>query len=60
MCVGMVDAAGRGGDVMAELPNPVMLWRNIATVARCKVLDALMAVERYVSERYRRPGPRDN
>jgi hypothetical protein len=45
---------------MAELPNPIMLWRNLATVARCKVLDALMAVERYVSERYRRPGPRDN
>jgi hypothetical protein len=45
---------------MAELPNPVLLWRNIVTVARCKALDALMAIERRVREEYRRAGPRDN
>lgn len=45
---------------MAEFPNPVTLWRNIATVARCKALDALMALERRVREEYRKHGPRDN
>jgi hypothetical protein len=30
------------------------------TVARCKALDALMAIERRVREEYRRAGPRDN
>ena len=46
--------------MMAEFPNPVTLWRNIATVARQKALDALMAVERRIREKYSRFGPRDN
>lgn len=44
---------------MAELPNPIRLWRDVCTLIRCRAFDVLLAVRDRIETVWAKPGERD-